>query len=114
MKIEVKEFEFNGLRFFISKHPINANHRKIWSEPNVSPSEMKIVCKDLGDKRWMCRAEVPAEQAREFESWVEETMSERCLISKEFEHDPDGTLRRIYEIRGGDISDRTMLMLRWK
>jgi hypothetical protein len=114
MKIEVKEFEFNGQRYFISKDPINSNHRKIWTERNVSPSEMKIVCKDLGERRWMCIAEVPAEKAREFESWVEETMSERCLISKDFHYEKDGTVKRIYEVRGGDISDRTMLMLRWK
>ena len=114
MIIDVKEFEFKDQRFFISKDPIVGQYRKIWSEFDVSSYEMKIVCKDLGDRRWMCRAEMPAEKAREFETWVFETMHERCLLKKQFEYEPDGTLKRIYEIRGGDISDRTMLMLRWK
>lgn len=114
MIIDVREFEFKDQRFFISKNPINDAGRKIWSEYNVSPYEMKIVCKDLGDKRWMCRAEIPAEKARDFEDWVHDTMRDRCLFKKVFEYEPNGSLRRIYEIRGGDISDRTMLVLRWK
>lgn len=114
MIIDVREFEFKDQRFFISKDPIGGDNRKIWTEYNVSSYEMKIVCKDLGDKRWMCRAEIPAEKARDFEAWVKESMSERCLMKKVFEYEPDGSLKRIYEIRGGDISDRTMLMLRWK
>lgn len=114
MIIDVKEFEFKDQRYFVSRQPVGGKDRKIWLENHVGPHRMKINCKDLGDRRWLCRAEIPPEKAREFEAWVNETLNERCLMRKEFEYDPDGSLRRIYEIRGGDINDRTLLVLRWK
>lgn len=114
MIIDIHEFEFKDKRYFVSKSPLDGKERKMWTETNIqSPTSMKIVCKDLGDRRWSCRAEVPSQHALDFEKWINETMQERCLVKKIFDYDPDSTLRRIYEIRGGDIADRTLLVLRW-
>ena len=115
MIIDIHEFEFKDKQYFVTKDPLVGKERKMWSEITLqSPSSMKINCKDLGDKRWSCRAEVPSDLARDFEAWIKETMRDRCLLKKIFEYEPDGALKRIYEIRGGDIADRTLLVLRWK
>ena len=77
---------------------------------------MKLKFKDVGEKRWLCRATVPSDTAKEFTAWLQETLEDRVLITRvNTEYDAYGERKATYdmELRGGDINDQTLLALRW-
>lgn len=115
MKVDIKEFEFNDKLFYISKDPFDeeGRYRKIWTEHNIKyPSNMKLQFKDIGENRWLCHVNVTKENTREFEDWLKENLGNRYMLNKEYDY-RDGELIRTFIVRGGDVKDKMLILLRW-
>lgn len=116
MKVDIIEFEFNNKVFFASRQEVgeSGRYRKIWTENSIKyPDKMKLRFKDIGANRWLCYAQLTKENAYEFESWLKESLGDRYILNKEYDY-KDGELIRTFIIRGGDVRDKTLILLRWK
>jgi hypothetical protein len=84
---------------------------------NVVKTKMEFKCKDLGDNRWHCYVTVPTELDEEFIAWVRNTMEDRVMIKIAHTNINGAAMNRTitytYELRGGNIGDRTVMLLRW-
>ena len=47
----------------------------------VMSSKVQIKFKELGEQRWLCWAVVPPDLNHEFISWINQTLSERVMIT---------------------------------
>lgn len=82
-----------------------------------TPAVTKITFtfKDIGEQRWLGFANVPRSMTREFESWMKEFAPTVWLNKAMWDLNPNQYEKpgQIYELRSGDPSDRTMLLLKW-
>lgn len=76
---------------------------------------IKLRFKDLGEKRWLCYANVHSRIVSEFKRWLEENLAGRSIVTPQGSSTDVNTDEYVYafEIRGGDINDRLLLALRW-
>lgn len=78
-------------------------------------NKVKFKFKDVGDKRWLCFATVPRSQTSMFEEWMKEFMPNTWVNKAMWDpkHNPYEKPGQVYELRGGDTSDKVMLILKW-
>lgn len=114
MRIDAVEFDFKGQRVIVSKEHLNKDGFRItWTERSiVSPEKPILKFKDLGNQRWLCHVDLPSFLVDEFESWLTDNLGNRFMFNKYYDIEGD-KIKRMYELRGGDINDRMLLALRW-
>lgn len=69
--------------------------------------------KNTTDNRWVCQISIEHHRVKELKEWLDENLKDRYMLTYLYQMSDDDVLAFEYELRGGDVKDKMLVLLRW-